>query len=114
MTHPNKIFDVVRALGNVEAKVGLDKMDLKARQLLTFIGDAEAQDRVINVGDAVKESGIGTPPTVYSNLAKLERAGWIRCVPDPRDGRAVKVIPAEKARAAFRRMSAAVARAVGA
>jgi DNA-binding MarR family transcriptional regulator len=80
-------FDTLAAVRRVEKKHQLDQLDLPARAILEFIGIAEAERRVLNVGDIVKQSSVGTPPTVYKYLADLEQAGWIKvrtCIGDRR------------------------------
>ena len=100
------IFQINRAIRTVESQTGMDQLDLSSRSILSFIGDAESQQRTLNVSDVVKGPGFGTAPTVYSRIAELERTGWIKCVPDPSDGRARHVRLTPLARKAFARMSA--------
>ena len=100
------IFQINRAIRAVESQTGMDQLDLSSRSILTFIGDAESQQKTLNVSDVVKGPGFGTAPTVYSRIAELEQAGWIKCVPDPKDGRAKHVRLTPLARKAFTRMSA--------
>jgi DNA-binding MarR family transcriptional regulator len=100
------IFRINRVIRNVESNTGLDELDLSSRSILNFIGEAESQQRLLNVSDVVKGPGFGTAPTVYSRIAELERAGWIKCVQDPNDGRAKHVRLTPLARKAFAKMSA--------
>jgi hypothetical protein len=100
------IFRVNRVIRAVESNTGMDELDLSSRAILSFIGDAESQERVLHVSDVVKGPGFGTAPTVYSRIAELERTGWIKCVQDPDDGRAKHVKLTPLARKAFARMSA--------
>lgn len=100
------IFRVNRVIRAVESNTGMDELDLSSRAILSFIGDAESQERVLHVSDVVKGPGFGTAPTVYSRIAELERTGWIKCVQDPDDGRAKHVKLTPLARKAFSRMSA--------
>ena len=57
------------------------------------------------MSDVVKGPGFGTAPTVYSRLAEIEKAGWIKCTPDPRDGRAKQVLLTTLARRTYAKMS---------
>ncbi len=100
------IFRINRVIRAVESNTGMDELDLSSRSILTFIGEAESQQRVLHVSDVVKGPGFGTAPTVYSRIAELERTGWIKCVPDPEDGRAKHVRLTPLARKAFAKMSA--------
>lgn len=99
------IFRINRVVRAIEATSGLDELDISARAILSFIGEAEAEQRALNVSDVVKGPGFGTAPTVYSRLAELEKAGWIKCVPDPRDGRAKQVLLTALARRTYAKMS---------
>lgn len=100
------IFRINRLVRAIEATSGLDELDISARSILSFIGEAEAEQRTLNVSDVVKGPGFGTAPTVYARLAELEKAGWIRSTPDPRDGRAKQVLLTAQARRTFAKMSA--------
>jgi len=97
------IFRINRVVRAIEATSGLDELDISARAILSFIGEAEAEHRALNVSD--KGPGFGTAPTVYSRLAELEKAGWIKCIPDPRDGRAKQVLLTPLARRTYAKMS---------
>ena len=99
------IFRINRVVRAIEATSGLDELDISARAILSFIGEQEAEHRTLNVSDVVKGPGFGTAPTVYSRLAELEKAGWIKCKHDPRDGRAKQVILTTTARRTFAKMS---------
>jgi hypothetical protein len=107
------IFRINRAIRAVESATGMNELDLSSRSILNFIGEAESEQRILNVSDVVKGPGFGTAPTVYSRIAELERTGWIKCVPDPDDGRAKHVRLTPLARKAFSRMSAEVQKVVG-
>ena len=96
------INHIVRA---IETSSGLSDIDIAARSILSFIGEAEAEQRTLNVSDVVKGPGFGTAPTVYSRLAELEKAGWIKSTPDPRDGRAKQVLLTARARRIYSKMS---------
>ncbi|MCX7348107.1 MAG: winged helix DNA-binding protein [Alphaproteobacteria bacterium] len=99
------IFRINRVVRSIEATSGLDELDISARAILSFIGEAEAEQRTLNVSDVVKGPGFGTAPTVYSRLAELEKAGWIKSTPDPRDGRAKQVLLTARARRIYSKMS---------
>lgn len=99
------IFRINRVVRAIEATSGLDELDISARAILSFVGEAEAEQRALNVSDVVKGPGFGTAPTVYSRLAELEKAGWIKCIPDPRDGRAKQVLLTPLARRTYAKMS---------
>lgn len=100
------IFRINRVIRAIEANSGLDELDISARAILNFIGEAEAEQRTLNVSDVVKGPRFGTAPTVYSRLSELEKAGWIKCIPDPRDGRAKQVLLTPLARRTYAKMSA--------
>jgi DNA-binding MarR family transcriptional regulator len=100
------IFRINRVIRAVESSTGLDELDLSSKSILNFIGEAESEQRVLNVSDVVKGPGFGTAPTVYSRIAELERTGWIKCVQDPNDGRAKHVRLTPLARKTFAKMSA--------
>jgi DNA-binding PadR family transcriptional regulator len=99
------IFRICRVMRAVEQTAGLWELDCSSRSMLTFIGEAEAEQKILNVSDVVRASGFGTPPTVYSRLNELEKAGWIAYAPDPRDGRAKQVFLTRLARRAYAQMS---------
>ncbi len=100
------IFRISRVVRAIEATSGLGELDISARSILTFIGEAEVEQRTLNVSDIVKGPGFGTAPTVYSRLSELEKGGWIRCIPDPDDGRAKKVLLTPQSKRTFAKMSA--------
>ena len=99
------IFRFFRMARAIEASSGLSDVDIAGRSILSFIGEAEAERRTLNVSDVVKGWGLGTAPTVYSRLAKLEKAGWIKSIPDPRDRRAKQVRLTASARRIYAKMS---------
>ena len=39
----------------IEATSGLDELDISARAILSYVGEAEAEQRTLNVSDVVKE-----------------------------------------------------------
>ena len=69
----------------------------------TPLFDIEKSDRSFE--EEVLMTGFGTAPTVYSRLAELEKAGWIKYTPDPRDGRAKQVLLTTLARRTYAKMS---------
>lgn len=106
MKREHLIFRICRVMRAVEQTAGLSELDPSSRSILTFIGEAEAEQRVLNVSDIVRAPGFGTPPTVYARLGELEKRGWIEYAPDPRDGRARQVFLTRQARRTYARMSA--------
>ena len=100
------IFRISRVVRAIEANSGLGELDISARAILNFIGEAEVEQKTLNVSDIVKGPGFGTAPTVYSRLSELEKAGWIRCIPDPNDGRAKQVLLTPLSKRTFAKMSA--------
>jgi hypothetical protein len=99
------IFRICSVMRAVEQTAGLSELDPASRLILTFIGAAEAEQKVLKVSDVVRGGGFGTPPTVYSRLNELEKGGWIEYAPDPRDGRARQVFLSRLARRAYAKMS---------
>jgi|GEM_PF-2580438 len=99
------IFRINRIVRAIEVTSGLDELDISARAILSFIGEAEAEQRKLHVSDVVKGPGFGTAPTVYARLAELEKAGWINSIPDPRDARAKQVLLSPLARRTYAKMS---------
>ena len=99
------IFGICRIVRSIEASSGLGDLDLTSRSILSFIGEAEAENRTLHVSDVVRGRGFGTAPTVFSRLAELERTGWIKSTPDPSDGRAKQVQLTPMARRTYARMS---------
>ena len=73
--------------------------------MLSFIGEAEAEGRTLNVSNVVKGPGFGTAPTIYSRLDELGKAGWIKIAPDPRDGRAKQAQLTSLAQQTYTKMS---------
>lgn len=99
------IFRISRVVRAIEATSGLGQLDISARAILNYIGEAEVDRRTLNVSDIVKGPGFGTAPTVYSRLSELEKNGWIRCIPDPNDGRAKQVLLTPLSKRTFAKMS---------
>lgn len=106
MDKSNLIFRINQLVRAIEETSGLGQLDISARAILNFIGEADATNKGLNVSDVVKGPGFGTAPTVYARLAELEKAGWIKAEPDPRDGRAKRISLTPLAKRTFARMSA--------
>lgn len=79
--------------------------DLRARLLLRLIAEREAEGAPIQVKELLKLDRIGTAPTIFDRIDGLERSGWIRRVPDSRDGRAKRLHLTPHARNMFRTLS---------
>ncbi|WP_395685635.1 MarR family winged helix-turn-helix transcriptional regulator [Aestuariivirga sp.] len=106
MEKSNLIFRINQLVRAIEQTSGLGDLDISARAILNFIGEADAQSKSLNVSDVVKGPGFGTAPTVYARLAELEQAGWIKSEPDPHDGRAKRLTLTPLAKRTYARMSA--------
>lgn len=103
MSFIHRVYSIVR---RVDADAGMDVLGLRSRALLDLIG--ENDDEPLRISDVVRLAGLGTPPTIYSSLAELEREGWIVKSADPQDGRASRVRLSVKAKRAFAKMSRAI------
>jgi DNA-binding MarR family transcriptional regulator len=99
------VFRVNRLVQAIDTRFGLDELDLAARALLNVIAEADSERRFLRPSDIVRLPNFGTPPTVYSHLAKLERAGWIQYKQDQNDRRARLVLLTPAARDAFKTIS---------
>jgi DNA-binding transcriptional ArsR family regulator len=99
------IFKVNRLVQAVEVRFGLNELDFTSRAFLNMIAEADSERRALRVCDIVKLQDFATPPTVYSHLAKLREAGWIRYKEDLSDRRAKLVLLTPSARNAFNMMS---------
>lgn len=110
MKKEHLIFRISRVMRAVEQTAGLDGLDPSSRAILVLIGEAEAEQKVLNVSDVVKACNFGTPPTIYNRLSELEKAGWIEYAADPRDGRARHVFLSRSARRLYGRVSGEVQR----
>lgn len=86
----------------------MDSLDLRSQALLDLIGANDTNP--LRISDLVKLAGLGTPPTIYSALAELEREGWIAKSDDPEDGRASRLNLSAKAKRTYARMSREIAR----
>jgi len=105
MSKKNLIFRINRIVRSIENSSGLSDLDMSTRSILGFIGEAEAENQTLHVSDVVKILSFGTAPTVYARLRELEKSGWIKSIPDPRDGRAKQLQLTSKARRVYTKMS---------
>lgn len=112
MSEKHLIFLIKRAVRRIEADRRLDTVDLKARAILDFVGEADLDGRSLKVTDILRSSDVGTAPTVYSRITELQKAGWIQLRRDPDDARAKLVVLSPSARTAFGKMSDAVSKLV--
>lgn len=99
------IFRICAVVRSIEQTVGLADLDFCSRSILTFVGEAEMEQRKLKVSDVIRSSLFGTPPTVYSRLRDLEEAGWIEYSFNPSDGREKMVLLSRTAKRAYRKMS---------
>ena len=104
------IFRIHRLIRVIEADTELDVLNLSAREILKFIGARNAEGLQTRSSDVISKTGLGTPPTIYQRLGKLEEAGWINSVPDPLDGRAKLLVLTPRAEKAFQKMSKELSR----
>ena len=88
----------------------MDALSQRSVVLLRLIGEAEALDQPMRVHQLIKQSGSGTPPTIYSSVAELAEGGWIDRHADEKDARATRLSLTAKSRRAFAEMSRQVAR----
>lgn len=51
------IFRINRSVRSIMASSGLGKLAIMARSILSYIGEAEAEGRTLNVSDLVKRTG---------------------------------------------------------
>ena len=100
-----RIAQIVRA---VKARTGLDQIDRASREVLLFIGEAEASGEAPSSTSIVRGARVGTAPTTYARLKELEQLGWIQALDDPRDGRMRRLHLTAKARRAFAQMSSEI------
>lgn len=92
-TKPRHLYlQIHRDARKVEREAGLDDLPLAARDVLAFIADS---DGLVRPTEVVATRRFGTAPTVYSLIAALVNAGWIREADHPEDGRSkvLKVTP---------------------
>jgi len=106
------IFRIYELLRKLEHEAGMDMLDLRARALLRLIGEEAAAGRAMNVTDVVRQSGLGTAPTIFASLSELQAAGWIERLQDEQDGRTRRLHLAPQAKKAFARMSRQAAEAL--
>lgn len=104
----NFIHHVNAAARRIEAEAEMDGLGLRSRRLLQLIGEAEELSASTRVGDVVRQSRLGTAPTVYSSLEELETGGWIERRRDPSDHRAATLHLTARAWRVFDRMSRGV------
>ncbi len=114
MSRNHAIFRIHQVIRAVEERCGLVELDLAAREILRLVGDGEASGKRLNVSEIVRHSEFGSPPTIFSRIARLHEAGWIAYAPDPSDGRIRIVELTARARRAFALMSAAAVKAISA
>jgi DNA-binding MarR family transcriptional regulator len=88
----------------------MDALSPRSVVLLRIIGEAETLDQPLRVHELIKQSGSGTPPTIYSSVAELAEGGWIDRHADENDGRATRLTLTAKSRRAFAEMSRQIAR----
>lgn len=100
----HRVWSIVR---RIKAASGMDSLDLRSQALLDLIGANDTEP--LRVSDLVKLAGLGTPPTIYSALAELERGGWIAKFDDPEDGRASRLKLSAKSKRAYAKMSREIA-----
>lgn len=104
------IHRVTSTSRRIGAEAEMDTLGLRSRLLLLMIGEAQEFGTSTRVGDVVKQSRLGTPPTVYAALSELESGGWIEKRQDTSDHRASTLHLTAKARRAFDRMSKRIAK----
>lgn len=102
---PSFIFRVNRIVREVETEVGLDTLGPRARTLLRLVAEESASGSALITADLLKQNGLGTPPTVFAGLDKLEEGGWIERRADKTDLRARRLHLTARAKKAFARMS---------
>ena len=109
--NPYFITLVNRIIRDCGSRAGMDKLTPRNVVLLRLIGEAEALDRPLRVHELIKQSRLGTPPTIYSSVEELAGGGWIDRCADAKDGRATRLSLTAKSRRAFSEMSRQIARA---
>ena len=101
---------VNRIIRECSSRAGMDALSPRSVVLLRIIGEAETLDQPLRVHELIKQSGSGTPPTIYSSIAELAEGGWINRHADENDGRATRLTLTAKSRRAFAEMSRQIAR----
>ena len=109
-TKPYLINLVNRIIRDCSSRAGMDALSQRSVVLLRLIGEAEALDQPLRVHELIKQSGSGTPPTIYSSVAELAEGGWIDRHADEKDGRATRLSLTEKSRRVFAEMSRQISR----
>lgn len=99
------IFQVNRVVSAIEARFGLSELDFRSRAILTAIAEADSERRVMRPSDILKLSHLGTPPTIYRLMTKLEDAGFICYREDKDDLRSKFILLTPVSRRAFNTMS---------
>lgn len=96
----------------IEGEEGLHAFDSTSREILIFVGQAFAADQSLRATDIASNPAFGSPAKIYGRLAKLADSGWIKSVPDSRDGRVRLIVPTSQAQSAFNRMSSAISKLI--
>ena len=112
MARHDLIFRILSVVRSIEARTGLDQLDLSARAILRFVAERNFDGHSTRSSDVVQLCGLGTAPTVYSRLSELEEAGWIKSAHDPEDGRVKRLTLTPRAEKAFKQMSRELARLI--
>ena len=107
---PHFINLVNRIIKDCSSRAGMDALSQRSVVLLRMTGEAEALDQPIRVHQLIKQSRLGTPPTIYSSVAELAEGGWIDRHADEKDGRATRLSLTEKSRRVFAEMSRQISR----
>lgn len=105
MRNDSLIFRIRNIVSAVEARTGLDELDLATREVLKFIGAAEAAGEAPQSSTVVRGAAIGTGPTTFARLTALEELGWVVSSRDADDGRMTRWHLSTHARRAFTEMS---------
>jgi DNA-binding MarR family transcriptional regulator len=103
---PEFIFRIIRVIRSVEQQHDLHELDPLARELLSLIAERETEGAPTRPSELVQCARLGTPPTIYSRVARLEECGWIIRAQDDQDARSVRIFLSARGRAAFQAMSA--------
>ena len=109
MSKHQQYFKVAAAMRKIMIKEGLAQLDFEERAILEFIGVAQMEGRVLNVSNIVRESGIGTAPTVYKYIASLKQRKMIELKSHPDDGRQYRVFLSARAQTIYSRLAKALA-----
>lgn len=109
-TVPYFISLVNRIIRDCGSRAGMDALSQRSVVLLRIIGEVEALDQPMRVHELIKQSRLGTPPTIYSSVAELAEGGWIDRHADENDGRATRLSLTAKSRRVFAEMSRQIER----